>query len=353
MRDPALEQLVQYLQRPPGDESVNERLLWIADENALHGLALVAASANITLISNRFDVAQRARELGIAARFSDFDFSSLADDSIRTAIYRISKEKPVVHHIINEAWRVLAPGGELVLSGLKQEGIKSCIEKAGVLFGNAQSRKVGKVYLGTALKQHAAPAPEPLDSKQYSALRLIETLQLDFYSKPGVFGWDKIDQGSAFLVEQLPRILLGAQRPPMSLLDLGCGYGYLSIMTRDLAQERRVATDNNAAALLAMAKNVEHYALQVEVVADDCGSQLAPGFDLILCNPPFHQGFSVDGALTDKFLRQTRRLLSAQGMAVFVVNQFIPLERVAQKYFRVIDMAGRNPSFKLIRLAQR
>jgi 16S rRNA (guanine1207-N2)-methyltransferase len=124
-------------------------------------------------------------------------------------------------------------------------------------------------------------------------------------------------------------------------------------MTRDLALERRVATDNNAAALLAMARNAEYYALPVEVVADDCGGQLAPGFDLILCNPPFHQGFSVDGALTDKFLRQTRRLLSAQGMAVFVVNQFIALERAAQKYFRVIEPAGRNPSFKLIRLAQR
>jgi len=353
MQDPAIEQLIHYLQPPPGDEAEEERLLWIADENALHGLAAAAPAANITLISNRFDVARQARELGFVAQFSDFDFTPLAGNSIRTAIYRISKEKPVVHHIINEAWRVLAPGGELVLSGLKQEGIKSCIEKAGVLFGNAQSRKVGKVYLGTALKRHAAPAPEPLDSKHYSALRLIETPQLDFYSKPGLFGWDKIDQGSAFLVEQLPRILPGAQRPPTSLLDLGCGYGYLSIMTRDLALERRVATDNNAAALLAMGKNAEHYGLPVEVVADDCGGQLTPGFDLILCNPPFHQGFSVDGALTDKFLRQTRRLLSAQGMAVFVVNQFIPLERAAQKYFRVVDTASRNPSFKLIRLAQR
>jgi 16S rRNA (guanine1207-N2)-methyltransferase len=60
----------------------------------------------------------------------------------------------------------------------------------------------------------------------------------------------------------------------------------------------------------------------------------------------------VDGALTDKFLRQTRRLLSVRGMAVFVVNQFIPLERAAQKYFQVIDTVGRNPSFKLIRLAR-
>lgn len=351
MRDPATDQLVHHLQRHPGEETADDRLLWIADENALHNLAAVTPAANLTLVSNRFDVAQRARELGFTARFSDFDFSYLADNSIRTVIYRISKERPVVHHILNEAWRVLAPGGELLLSGLKQEGIKTYIEKAAVLFGNTQSRKVGMAYLGTALKHHAAPAPQALDSKQYSDLRLIETSQLDFYSKPGLFGWDKIDQGSAFLVEQLPRILLGAGRPPKSLLDLGCGYGYLTMMTRDLALERRVATDNNAAALLAITKNAEHFGLQIEVVADDSASQLAPGFDLILCNPPFHQGFSVDGALTDKFLRQTRRLLSPQGMAVFVVNQFIPLERAAQKYFPVIDTVGRNPSFKLICLA--
>jgi 16S rRNA (guanine1207-N2)-methyltransferase len=131
MRDPATEQLVHHLQRPPGDEAADDRLLWIADENALHNLAAVTPAANLTLISNRFDVAQRARELGFTARFSDFDFSYLADNSIRTAVYRISKERPVVYHILNEAWRVLAPGGELVLSGLKQEGIKTYIEKAG------------------------------------------------------------------------------------------------------------------------------------------------------------------------------------------------------------------------------
>ena len=350
MRDPAIDALTDRLQQSLHDRAQTDRLLWIADENALHSLAAVAAAGKIALISNRYDVAQRARELGYAAQFSDFVFAPLADNSVRTAFYRVSKEKPVVHHIINEAWRVLAPGAELVLTGLKQEGIRTYIDKAGRLFGNAQASKVGKAYLGTLLKQDAAQAPEPLDEQDYTALRLIATPQLDFYSKPGVFGWDKVDQGSAFLVEQLPRILQGALRSPRSLLDLGCGYGYLSLMTRELALQRRVATDNNAAALLAMNKNAELHGLQVEVVADDCGGQLAPGFDLILCNPPFHQGFSVDAALTDKFLRQTRRLLSAGGVAVFVVNQFIPLERAAEKYFRRIETAARNQSFKLIRL---
>jgi len=229
-----------------------------------------------------------------------------------------------------------------VLSGLKQEGIKTFIESAGGLFGNAQSRKVGTVYLGHALKYHAAPAPEPLDSKHYSALRLIETPQLDFYSKPGLFGWDKIDQGSAFLVEQLPRILHGAARQPTSLLDLGCGYGYLSIMTRDLALERRVATDNNAAALLAMARNAEYYALPVDVVADDCGGQLAPGFDLILCNPPSTRASAWTAPSLTSSAPDPPPVERA-GHGCLRVNQFIALERAAQKYFRVIERRAGIP----------
>jgi 16S rRNA (guanine1207-N2)-methyltransferase len=353
MQDPAVNQLLPYLQRSQQHETGSDNLLWIADENVLHSLSAVAAAENIALITNRFDVAHRARDLGLAAQFNDFSFSALDDNAVQTVVYRVSKEKPVVHHVINQAWRVLAPGGELVLTGLKNEGIKTYIDKAKHLFGNGNARKVGNVYVGNLLKQGGARKSEPLDDQNYGQLRLIETPELDFYSKPGLFGWDRIDQGSAFLVEQLPGIMQSAHRTPQSLLDLGCGYGYLTLMTRNIALARRVATDNNAAALLAMEKNAEHYAMQVEVLADDCGGSVPQAFDLILCNPPFHQGFSVDSQLTDKFLRQTHRLLAADGMAIFVVNQFIPLERAAEKYFRRINMAGRNKSFKLIRLALR
>jgi 16S rRNA (guanine1207-N2)-methyltransferase len=353
MQDPAVNQLLPYLRRSQPHQAGRDNLLWIADENVLHSLSAVAAAEKIALITNRFDVAQRARDFGLAVQFNDFSFATLDDNTVQTVVYRVSKEKPVVHHIINQAWRVLAPGGELVLTGLKNEGIKTYIDKARHLFGNGNARKVGNVYVGSLLKQQGACEPQPLDDQNYGQLRLIATPELDFYSKPGLFGWDRIDQGSAFLVEQLPGIMQSTHGTPRSLLDLGCGYGYLSLMTRNMALERRMATDNNAAALLAMEKNAGHYAMQVDVRADDCAGSVRQTFDLILCNPPFHQGFSIDNQLTDKFLRQTHRLLAADGMAVFVVNQFISLEHAAKKYFRRIDTVGRNKSFKLIRLALR
>jgi 16S rRNA (guanine1207-N2)-methyltransferase len=88
----------------------------------------------------------------------------------------------------------------------------------------------------------------------------------------------------------------------------------------------------------------------VQVTLDDCAAQLEGGYDWILCNPPFHQGFSTSGALAEKFLSQIKRLLSAQGKALVVVNQFIPLERVAQGKFNHIETVVNEHGFKVLQL---
>jgi 16S rRNA (guanine1207-N2)-methyltransferase len=43
--------------------------------------------------------------------------------------------------------------------------------------------------------------------------------------------------------------------------------------------------------------------------------------------------------------------LNRSGQALFVVNNFIPLEQKAKAYFRYIDVLANNGSFKLVALA--
>jgi 16S rRNA (guanine1207-N2)-methyltransferase len=123
-------------------------------------------------------------------------------------------------------------------------------------------------------------------------------------------------------------------------------------MTLSLPFTHRVLTDNNAAAILAASHNCKTHSLTAEIVAADAGNTLEASFDLILCNPPFHQGFNIDGDLTDKFLASAQRLLKHDGCALFVVNQFIPLERKAQNLFRRIELLTQEQGFKVIRLGR-
>lgn len=343
MADTALSLLRQELLLPGSNR------LWIVDENIPADLC--SPQSDLKVVGNRFDLILSLKQQGWSAEFSDFDLARIPDVSLERIIYRVSKEKPVVHHLINESARLLEPGAELVLIGDKSEGIKTYSRKAEQrLGGTREERKEGSVWRAVMTK--GGTTGEPLEDQNYRDLR---ALGLDggetYLTKPGLYGWNKIDRGSAFLIEQLP-VMLGTELPLRGpVLDLGCGFGYLALNACD-GETRLTCTDNNAAALLACEANLVQRGLQGSVIASDAGRELEPGFDTILCNPPFHAGFSVEGDLTERFLEQAARLLAPNGSACFVVNLHIPLERKAASLFAQIDCHADNGHFKLIRLSQ-
>jgi len=121
MNDQSVELLVQQLSRCEG------KCLIVADENwANAGWHSVAHSGNAsrTLFSNRYEIAESAKQAGIETCFNDFDFSVLEAASFDYILFRVSKERPVSHHIINQASALLKAEGQLLLSGEKMTVLK-------------------------------------------------------------------------------------------------------------------------------------------------------------------------------------------------------------------------------------
>jgi 16S rRNA (guanine1207-N2)-methyltransferase len=351
MNDQSVELLVQQLSRIQG------KCLIVADENwaatSWHRVAHSGSSSR-TLYSNRYEIAESAKQAGIETCFNDFDFSALEAASFDYILFRVSKERPVSHHIINQASALLVPEGKLLLSGEKNDGVKTYTDHACKLFGDrCKPQKNGNYYLASITKY--AVSDKLLDDKDYLNLRAIKSTEnLPLQSKPGIFGWNKIDQGSAFLIEHLSGFLQSypEENAPQSLLDLGCGYGYLSCAASLYGFQQITATDNNAAALRACKANFESLNINGNIIAGDAGSQINEKFNAIICNPPFHQGFNIDSALTEKFLSSSKCLLAPSGKALFVVNNFIALEKKAKDYFAEVEEVARSGSFKLIRVSQ-
>jgi len=361
MSDPAFQWLLTMVSANSGQHA-----LWFLDENADESWEALTPNPNIQLLSNRWDLADKAQRLGWNSRFADLALTQQADNSLDRIYYRISKEKPLVHALFNQAWRCLKPEGRLLLAGLKNEGTKTYIDKLAKLWNTAKdSQKLGLAYVAELSKSAAFDANKLLDSSDYQYLREITTPdevtrhlgQLKLYSKPGQFGWNKVDQGSWLLIQHLAEFV--AQSAPRRCLDLGCGYGFLSLAASRIAQLQSInhwhLTDNNAAALLSARHNMSQLNLpagaSVEVTGDDCGANISDRMDLIICNPPFHQGFSLESELTDRFLHSCKRLLAPRGRALFVVNQFIPVERKAEGLFTQVKTLCNNGSFKLVGLA--
>ncbi|WP_299593171.1 methyltransferase [uncultured Microbulbifer sp.] len=333
--------------------------LWIADENSKALLNGGLGFAGL-LISNRWDIAQAAEAHGIRSHFGDFDLATMQATYSRI-VYPVSKEKAAVHHVINRAADLLQEGGELFLLGEKSSGIKTYAQKAAQCFGcGKQLKKHGNDYLSISSLQ-AQSEHHSLDDSDYTQLRQLDTVG-GLYSKPGLFGWNKIDTGSAILAchfaDYLPNTPLNdLPADELRVVDLGCGYGYLSCRLAEIAgnpvQLSIRATDNNPAAMLACQKNFELREIEGRVIPGDAGSEIESGSaDLVICNPPFHQGFQVEGDLTDRFLTQAARILRTRGTALFVVNEFIPLGKKAQGLFQQVDMLNKEKGFCVYRLTK-
>lgn len=353
MTDLAVHWVQNQIHQHFANQSNSQKAIWLLDEN--HSGLLQTNQFPILAITNRQDIFQEAIARGFDCQLSDFDFSAIEDISLDMIFYRVSKEKPLVNHIVNQVWRCLKPNGKFVIAGYKQEGTKTWIDKISTLLGNKQSaQKNGQIYTAQIHKQTEFEPDALLDDQDYPQLRPEITIgNWTAFSKPGIFGWNKIDRGSELLIEHLDLLELH-RHSPKNCLDLGCGYGYLTLAAAQNSHCESIQawtlTDNNAAAVLATEKNIQAAGLNARVIADDTGSSIKDKFDLILCNPPFHQGFDADSDLTQKFLQQTHRLLAKSGQAFFVVNQFVALDTMAGSLFRSIKLLHKEAGFKLVLL---
>lgn len=315
-----------------------------------------AATNSFSILTNRYshELALYCDQSPVVHQyFSDFNVDDLPI-KYDAVYYRVSKEKPVVHHILNHIGELLKPGGEFIAAGRKNEGAKTYFDKTKKVLGyNVESRKDGDVYFATVrctagCNEHSSI----LDDSDYKQARQVSNLHgLDVFSKPGVYGWKKFDAATEELIELL------RQRYPslkgVNVLDLGCGSGYLSLAAAQLGCSKLVATDNNAGAVSITGLNLhQHFpgSAFYTVVASDCANTISDKFDLILCNPPFHKGFETSRELTDTFLNQSAKRLKTTGEALFVVNAFIPLEKLAKEYFSERKTLLNNGKFKVVSL---
>ena len=91
--------------------------------------------------------------------------------------------------------------------------------------------------------------------------------------------------------------------------------------------------------------------LTVQLSTDfGASDSLSRKFDAIWANPPFHEGFSTSKKILIRFLESSSKLLKRNGAALFVVNNFIPIERIASSYFHKIKVLDKNKSYKIVML---
>jgi len=157
-------------------------------------------------------------------------------------------------------------------------------------------------------------------NRNYLAARRIAIGDDDWWSVPGLFGWNKIDPGSRLLLEHLPADINGR------VADFGCGYGYLSVTAarRYPSIDAIDAYDADIRAVSCCARNARE---KVNAIWQDI-RVFAPErtYDAVLMNPPFHAGKAEDTALGRMFIQKAWQSLKPRGRLFMVANRNLPYE---------------------------
>jgi len=149
-----------------------------------------------------------------------------------------------------------------------------------------------------------------------------------FYTQPGIFSWQAVDEGSRLLAEHLPTNLHGQSA------DLGAGWGYLTYHL--LAKNPGLQVDLYEAEALALncAKlNLAQYGHQCQYHWADA-TKLPAGktYDLIITNPPVHDLHNSDVGLGVAFVQQALQHLNRKGQLYIVANRHLPYEALLKGY---------------------
>lgn len=111
---------------------------------------------------------------------------------------------------------------------------------------------------------------------------------LHFETDAGVFSKQHVDPGSLLLCESLPQALAG------DVLDMGCGWGAISVLALAAHPDIRVTmADINERALGLARRNVEANSMRAEAILSDGFSAVEGMFDAVVTNPPIRAGKAV------------------------------------------------------------
>jgi len=238
--------------------------------------------------------------------------------SIGCAVTEATNYKPKASIIfeVGELSARLRDSGSVFLIERHKKRTKTARKLMAQLFGKVEIIETTDAVLinGTS--------PVPFDHyPKAAAVRVTDRTigrSYDLRTWPGLFSGDGLDQGTGFLIDHLPDIRAGTR-----VLDVGCGYGPISVV----AAGRGGAVsylDVDTTALRITGQNLLSHGLAGEPLLCAQLSELEKSsFDYVLSNPPTHAGSDVLRSLFDGM----RHVVKPGGNIIIVVRRHLAYEK--------------------------
>ena len=240
----------------------------------------------------------------------------------------------------------LAPGGPAFLYGANDEGIKSAARRLLSVWGSGQSVAVGGHCRVLRFPDAGGAAPDRADQRRWrrESPCPVPGRNGTWVSYPGVFGHRAasaggLDPGTHALLDALANLspVTGA------VLDYGTGAGSVAAFLTLRARPSRLdLVDVDALALDAARENVPG---GNPVLSDRVPE--GKRYDLIVSNPPYHEGKAESRSVLTRLLEDTPGHLKPGGRLVFVTQRRFAASEHAERHGLVTSVLLDDGPFRV------
>lgn len=305
------------------------------------------------------------------------DGGELAPGSCDQILVRIQKGRDATWNDLAQAWRVVAAGGRLLVTGSNDLGIATWVKRlsgalnqAGEVLANHSRARVASFrrtsqHLVTPQSDHQAPLWPTTWERELQPASAMSDLMAQGDARasavhqiiapqitvpPGVFSHGELDAGTALLLARL-----ADESPAKRVLDLGCGAGHLGLHALlRWPQAHAWFVDADARAVAAVRGNLSGLGANLRERGTarwwDVAEPLpVTDLDLVLCNPPCHAGTANDYATAQAMFRLAAAALVPGGHLLVVANRQLPYEADLAR-LGTVDIPVEQGGFKILRL---
>lgn len=316
------------------DEFVSRRVLFAGDLQDMFPAQFDASDVRVH--ATQFHHWQQLnRTLGERVQYGLLADAALVADC-DTLIYYWPKSKQEAQFQLFNLLSLLPVGAEIFVVGENRSGVRSAENVLGDFAALAKidsARRCG-LYHGRIEKQTTFNLDDWWDEYLIDGVT-VKTL-------PGVFSRDGLDPGS--------QLLLSTFEPHMKgkVLDIACGAGVLAVsLAKQSPKIRLTLSDVSAGAVESSKATLAANQLEGEVIASNVYSDITGRFDLIISNPPFHDGLQTSLQAVELLIRGAVSHLPIGGQLRIVANAFLPYPALLDAAFGSHEVLAQTGRFKV------
>jgi 16S rRNA (guanine1207-N2)-methyltransferase len=305
---------------------------------------------------------QAARKNLVANDLSDASISwhtslDSIDSEVDYLLIKLPKTLALLEDQLYRYRELCTPNTQVIAAGLVKympAGVFKLFEK---ILGHTQTslakKKARLIFCTPELSDKTGTSPYPVSFR-------MENTDYQIDNHANVFSRESLDIGTRFFLANLP--VFEANNEPdqaskLNIADLGCGNGIVGLVVAERCPNAKIDFYDESFMALASARANFYRAFpekSARFIADDCmSSATAEHYQVILCNPPFHQQNVVGVFVAQQMFRDAKNALQQGGEFWVIGNRHLGYSNSIKRLFGTCVVVAANNKFVVLKATKR